>query len=146
MSMTKEVIKKFIEQDHKDDVILVTCDNEHKFFHNAYGNPPIIWDWANDRFLVLQTNQDIIDQNGHPFEITSVALEEIQFLTAYVDIATALKFINDNITNEEKKAEVKKLLQKVKPAMMAPTTLRKDLNGESYKKSLQELNPKVIKN
>ena len=139
MSMTKEVIRKFVEEDHKDEVILVTCDNEHKFFHNAHGNTPIIWDWDNDRFLVLQSNQEIIDQNGHPFEITSVALEEIQFLTAYVDVVKAIEFINKYITDEEQKKAALELVQKLKPAMMAPTTLRKDLNGESYEKSLQNI-------
>lgn len=137
MSMTKEVIRKFVEEDHKDEVILVTCDNEHKFFHNAYGNSPVIWDWDNDRFLVLQSNQEIVDQNGHPFEITSVALEEIQFLTAYVDVVKAIEFVNKNITDENKKKEVLELISKCKPAMMSQTTLRKDLNGKSYEESLK---------
>lgn len=133
MSMTKEVIKKFIEEDYKDHVVLVTCDNEHKFYHNAHGNPPIIWDWDNDRFLVLETNNDIIDQNQNPVTITSVALEEIQFLTASVDMITALDFINENITDEAKKEEIKKVLQKLKPSMMGPRTLRKTISDNEYK-------------
>lgn len=125
MSMTAAVIRKFVEEDHKNDVIEIVCDNEHHFFDHASGNPPIIWDWNNQTFTALETNQEIIDQNGHPMQITTVSLEEIQFLTAYIDINSAIEFINNNIADEEKKEEVKTILKKVKPAMMAPRTLRK---------------------
>lgn len=124
MSMTKEYIKKFVEEDYKDYCILVTCDNEHKFYHNAKDNPPIIWDWDNNTFTVLSTNQEIIDQNGHPMEVTTVSLEEIQFLTAYIDTVKALDFINTKITDETKKEEAKQMLQKIRPAKMGPNSLR----------------------
>ena len=133
MSMTKEQLKKFVEEDYKDHVILVTCDNEHKFWHNAAKNPPIIWDWDNDQFITLEPNNDIVDQNGNPMQITMVSLEEIQFITAYVDTVTALNFINENITDEEKNKEVKEILQRIKPSMMGPNTLRKNINDNEYK-------------
>ena len=124
MSMTKEYIKKFVEEDYKDCVILVTCDNEHKFYHNAANNPPIIWDWNNGTFKVLQSNQEITDQYGNPFQIVTVALEEIQFLEAYVSMETALDFINENVTDEEKKKECKeKFIQKLAGCTMAPNSL-----------------------
>ena len=131
--MTKEVIKKFVEEDHKDEVILITCDNEHKFWHNTKNNPPVIWDWDNDRFLALESNNQAIDQNKHPFTITSVALEEIQFLTASVDIVGVLDFIKEYITDEEQKEITMALVQKCKPAMMGPKTLRKTLADDEYK-------------
>ena len=131
MSMTKEAIRKFVEEDYKDFVIMITCDNEHKFYHNAHGNPPIIWDWDNNVFIALDVNDDeIIDQNKHPMQVTMVSLDEIQYLDAYIDKATAIDFINKNITDETKKEEVKALLKKVAPAMMAPRTLSGKNLGE----------------
>lgn len=133
MSMTTDVIKKFVEEEYKDFVIEVTCDNEHRFYHNAAGKPPIIWDWTNEVFMVLEPNHVVNDQNKHPMQITKVALEEIQFLTAYVDKVTVLKFINDNITDEDKKKETKEYLQKLAPAMMGPKTLRKNISDPEYR-------------
>ena len=133
MSMTKEVIKKFVEEDHKDHVIMVTCDNEHKFYHNAHGNVPIIWDWDNDVFIAMEPNDELTDQNKHPMQITKVALEEIQFLTAYVDRITALNFITENITDETKKKESLALLQKVAPGTMGPRTLRKTIDDKEFR-------------
>jgi hypothetical protein len=131
--MTKNVIKKFVEEDYKDCAILVTCDNEHKFWHNSKKNPPIIWDWDNDCFIALETNNEAIDQNKHPFTITTVALDEIQFLTASVDIATVLGFVKENITDEEQKEVTMELIKKCKPAMMGPRTLKKTLSDDEYK-------------
>ena len=133
MSMTKEAIKKFVEEDYKDFAIMVTCDNEHKFYHNVYGNPPIIWDWDNDVFITLSVSDEIIDQNKHPMQVTMVALEEIQFLDAYIDKPTVLKFITENITDENKKQETLKLLNKVAPGMMGPRTLRKFIDDPEYR-------------
>ena len=124
MSMTKEYIKKFVEEDYKDCLILIICDNEHKFYHNAKNNPPIIWDWDNDVFIALETNNDIIDQYGHSLQVTTVALEEIQFLTASVDIVKALEFVEKNITDEDKKKEVMEIIKKIGPSMMTPKSIR----------------------
>lgn len=123
MSMTKEAIKKFVEVDYKDYTILVTCDNEHHFYHNAAGNAPIIWDWNNNVFYALDTNDVVNDQNKHPMQVTMVSLDEIQFMDAFIDMNAALKFINEKITDEAKREEVKKVLKKVAPSMMAPRTL-----------------------
>lgn len=133
MSMTKDVIKKFVEEDHKDHVIMVTCDNEHKFYHNAHGNLPIIWDWDNDVFIVMEPTDEVVDQNKNPMQITKVALEEIQFLTAYVDRIDAINFIRQNITDEKKKEEALSLLQRVAPGMMGPRTLRKNIDDPEYR-------------
>lgn len=133
MSMTKEAIKKFVEEDYKDFVIMVTCDNQHIFYHNAYGNPPIVWDWDNDVLLVLDLNDEPVDQNKHPMQITMVALEEIQFLDAFIDKATAIKFINEKITDEDQKTVCKEYLQKAAPGMMGPRTLRKTLSDPEYR-------------
>ena len=124
MSMTKDVLRKFVEEDYKDCTILITCDNEHKFYHRAFGNPSVIWDWDNDVFIALETNEDATDQNGHPMQVTSVALEEIQFITAYIDTQTALNFINEKYTEEADKENAKQVLQKGKPEQMGPKTLR----------------------
>lgn len=132
MSMTKEYIKNFVEE-HKDDTILITCDNEHKFYYNAHGNTPVIWDWDNDAFIALETNQEIVDQNKHPMQVTIVALEEIQFLTAFIDINQTLEFIKEYVTDEKQKENVMKIVQKMKPAMMGPKTLRGYINSPEYK-------------
>lgn len=132
MSMTKEYIKKFVEE-HKEDTILITCDNEHKFYYNAHGNTPVIWDWDNDAFIALETNQEIVDQNKHPFHITIVSLEEIQFLTAFIDINKTLEFIKEHVTDEKQKEKVMQIVQKMKPAMMGPNTLSGYLNSPEYK-------------
>ena len=125
MSMTKEVIKKFVEEDYKDHTILVTCDNEHKFFHRSYGNPSIIWDWDNNTFTALEITEDIVDQSGNPMQVTTVSLDEIQFLTAYIDMPSALEFANTKYTDDKEKEKVKGILQKVKPAVMDPRSLKK---------------------
>ena len=124
MSMTKEAIKKFVEEDYKDFAILVTCDNEHHFYHNVAGNAPVIWDWDNNVFYALDTNDVVNDQNKHPMQVSMVSLDEIQFLDAFIDMNAALKFINEKITDEAKREEVKqKVLRKVAPSMMGPRTL-----------------------
>ena len=124
MSMTKEVIKKFVEQDYKDHTILVTCDNEHKFYHRSYGIPDIVWDWDNGVFIAIETNDDAVDQNKNPMQVTTVALDEIQFLTAYIDAATSIDYINKKYTTDESKEKAKEILRKVKPGAMGPRTLR----------------------
>ena len=123
MGMTTAVIKKFVEEDHKGQVIMVTCDNEHKFWHNASSNPSIIWNWDKEYFIALETNDEVVDQNKHPMQVTQVSFGEIQFLTAYIDKVSTLDFINKNITDEKEKEKVKNLLQKVSPSMMGPRTL-----------------------
>ena len=57
-------------------------------------------------------------------QVTSVALEEIQFITAYIDTQTALNFINEKYTEEADKENAKQVLQKIKPGQMGPKTLR----------------------
>ena len=133
MSMTKDVIRKFVEEDYKDFTILIICDNEHKFYHRSYGNPDIIWDWDNEVFIALETTEDAIDQNKHPMQVTTVSLEEIQFLTAFVDTVKTLDFINSKYKTDEQKEKAKLALQKTKPGMMGPRTLRKTLNSDEYK-------------
>lgn len=128
MGMSASVIKKFVEEDHKDEVIMVTCDNQHIFYHNAHMNLPIIWDWDNELLIAIEPNDEAIDQNKHPMQITQVSFDEIQYLTAYIDRNAAIKFINENITDEAKKEEAKVILQKVAPGVMGPKTLQgKDL-------------------
>lgn len=124
MGMSKDIIKKFVEEDFKDNTILVTCDNEHKFYHRSYGNPDIIWDWDNDRFMTLQSAEDVADQNKNSLEITSVSLDEIQFLTAYVDVPKALEFANKNYIGDSQE-KAKETIRIVKPGQMGPRTLRK---------------------
>ena len=124
MSMTKDVIRKFVEQDYKDCTILITCDNEHLFYHNTSSKPNIVWDWDNGVFLALEVNDQITDQSGHPMQVTSVALEEIQFLTAYIDPSKSLEFINNKFTNNDEKEKCKAILSKARPAMMGPRTLK----------------------
>ena len=128
-----DLIKKFVEEDYKDFAILVTCDNEHKFYHNVKGVPPIIWDWDNERFLVLETTEEIVDQNKHPMQITSVELAHIQFITAYIDKATTIDLVNKYITDENQKKETLSLLSKVAPAMMSPRTLKKNINDPEFR-------------
>ena len=129
MGMSTAVIKKFIEEDHKDHAIMVTCDNEHKFWHNTSSNPSLIWNWDKEYFIALESNSDeVVDQNKHPMQVTQVSFDEIQFLTAYIDKVSAIEFIKNNITDEDEKEKVKNLLYKVAPSMMGPRTLRD--NGE----------------
>ena len=137
--MTTDVIRKFVEEDYKDFVIQIRLDNEHRCFHNVPGNAPIIWDWENENFMVIEPNDEITDQSGHPMQIRLVDFGDIQELIAYVDTTTALKFINEKITDEDKKKEVKAILQKVRPALMTPRTLRKPQydNQLDIKKSIK---------
>ena len=121
--MTKEAIKKFVEEDYKDFVIRITCDNEHIYFYNASKNPSVVWDWDNNVIYALELNNEIMDQNKHPMKITQVSLDEIQFLTAFPDKTTILKFINEKFTDEDKKKEAKEILQRTAPAMMGPRSL-----------------------
>lgn len=125
MSMTRDHIRKFVEEDYKDCVVLITCDNEHKFYHKAHGNPSVVWDWDNEVFYALETNEDIADQNGHPMQVTTVALDEIQFLTAYIDTIQALDFINNKYTDDAEKENAKDVLMKIRPGQMGPKTLRR---------------------
>ena len=128
-----DLIRKFVEEDYKDCVILVTCDNEHKFWHNAHFQPDIVWDWDNERFMAFETNEEILDQNKHPIMITMVELAHIQFMTAYPNKAEVLKFINDNYTDEDSKAKALAVFQKAAPGMMGPRTLRKDLSDPEFR-------------
>ena len=123
-------LKKFVEEDYKDFAIMITCDNEHKYFYNTKGQPSVIFNWDEDTMTILETREEVNDQNGHPFEITVVALEEIQFITAYVDTATVIDFINNKYTNEDHKEVAKKILKRMKPCLMGPNTLR-DITRES---------------
>lgn len=129
MSMTVDAVKKFVEEDYKDYTILVTCDNEHHFWHRSYGNPSVVWDWDNGVFTALQSHEDVIDQNKYPMQITMVAIEEIQFLTAFVDSAAVLDYINNNYTDEKEKEKAKGILQIIKPGQMGPRTLRRTRLG-----------------
>ena len=130
MSMKKELIKKFVEVDYKDYVIMITGDNQHVFYTNTAKNPPIVWDWDNEVVYILDTNDEIVDQNKHPMQVTMLSLDEIQYLDAFIDMAAALKFINEKFKDEETKENIKKTLSKVAPSMMGPNTLRgKDLGN-----------------
>lgn len=122
--MTTDVIRKFVEEDYKNFVIQIRLDNEHHCYCNVPNAAPIIWDWENENFMVIEPNDEIIDQSGHPMQIRLVDFGDIQELTAYVDTTTALKFINEKITDEDKKKAAKAILQKVRPALMSPRTLR----------------------
>ena len=132
MSMTKEVIKKFVEEDFKDFAILVISDNEHRFYHRSKNNPDIVWDWNNDVFYALETTEEVIDQNKHPMQVTAVALEEIQFLTAFIETSKVLEFINEKYSDDSQKEKAKLVLQQVRPSMMGPKTLRKNINDKEY--------------
>lgn len=132
MSMTKDLLKKFVEEDFKDFAILVISDNEHRFYHRTQSSPDIIWDWANEVFYAFEANEEMTDQNKHPMQVTMVALEEIQFITAFVDAKKSIEFINDNYTDDDQKEKAKLVLQKVKPGFMGPTTLKKNLNDDEY--------------
>lgn len=132
MSMTKDLLQKFVEEDFKDFAILVISDNEHRFYHRSKNNPDIVWDWDNEVFYALETNEEVIDQNMHPMQVTMVALEEIQFITAFVDTKKSIEFINENYTNDAQKEKAKGVLYQVKPGIMGPRTLRKNLNDDEY--------------
>lgn len=134
MSMTKDQLKKFVEEDFKDFAILVISDNEHRFYHRTKNSPDLIWDWNNDVFYALESNEEMTDQNMHPMQVTMVALEEIQFITAFVDTKKSIEFINDKYTDAEQKEKAKGVLQTVKPGFMGPKTLRKNLNDDEYLK------------
>lgn len=120
----KALIKKFVEEDYKDHSIRVVTDNEHIYYHRAYGMPDIVWDWDNNRFLAMDINLDATDQNGNPIEITAVSLDEIQFITAFVNVQQAMNFINQYYKDDKAKEKAQKFLQKVKPGQMGPKTLR----------------------
>ena len=138
MSMTKDIIKKFVEEDYKDYTIKVTCDNEHIFYHRSYGNPDIIWDWDNNAFIVLESHEDVVDQFKHPMQITIVSLDEIQFLTAMVETSAVIEFIN-KYTEEESKEKAKLILQKIKPGMMGPRTLREGYPADTLKEKVNRV-------
>lgn len=127
-------IKKFVEEDYKDCVILVTCDNEHKFWHNAASQPDIIWDWDNERFFALEANEEIVDQNKHPMMVSMVELAHIQFMTAYPGKLDILKFIDEYYTDEESKNKALDLFKKSAPSMMGPRTLRGNINDPENRK------------
>lgn len=128
-----DIIKKFVEEDYKNCTILVTCDNEHKFWHRASSCPDLVWDWENERFMALEPTDEIVDQNQHPMMITTVELAHIQFLTAYVDRIDIINFINENYTDEEAQQKALKMLKKTATATMGPNTLRKNLSDPEYR-------------
>lgn len=128
-----DMIKKFVEEDYKDCAILVTCDNEHKFWHRASSYPDLVWDWDNERFMALEPNDETIDQNKHPLMVTMVELAHIQFMTAYPNKVDVLKFINDNYTDEEAKEKALMVFKKSAPGMMGPNTLRKNISDPEYR-------------
>lgn len=130
MSMTKETLKKFVEETYKDYTILVTTDNEHRYYHRSYALPDIVWDWDSNTFTALEVHDDETDQNKYPMEITTISLDEIQFITAFIDKPKALEFINENYTEDTSKEKAKSILQKVAPGLMGPRTLR-DLSRDS---------------
>lgn len=137
MSMTTEYIKKFVEEDYKDYVIKVTCDNEHVFYHNASGKPPIIWDWESETFKAMHCNQEFFDQHKNPLQITAVSLQEIQFLEAYITVEEALKFISENITDEEKIKETKEMVNKLAGCTILPQSSRDSYNYKTPVKHLK---------
>ena len=122
--MTTDVIRKFIEEDYKDFVILVRCDNEHLYYHNSPGNSPLIWDWDKEHFMFIEPNDNILAQSEFPMQIHLIDFGDIQELTAYVDKTTALNFINNNITDEDMQKKLKSQLQKLSASMMDTKTLR----------------------
>ena len=122
--MTADAIRKFVEEDYKDCMIQIRCDNQHLFYDHVANNAPIIWDWEKENFMVIEANDELVNQSGQPMQIRLVEFDQIQELIAYVDTTTALDFINKNITDETKKEELKSMLAKIKPAMMTPKSLR----------------------
>lgn len=124
MSLTTDQIKKFVETDWKDYTILVTCDNEHKFFHRSKGMSDIVWDWENECFTALETQEDVDTQMRQPMQVTTVSFGEIQFLTAYIDMPKALEFVKEKYTEEGPLNKAKSILQRIKPAMGTPESLR----------------------
>lgn len=120
----KARIKKFIEEDYKKNSIRVTTDNEHIYYHRAYGMPDLVWDWDNDCFYAMDINLDVVDQNGNPIELTMVSLDEIQFITAFVDVKQCMEFISEKYKDDKSKEKAKGILMKVKPGQMGPRTLR----------------------
>ena len=65
--------------------------------------------------------------------VTMVSLDEIQFLDAYIDKATAIKFISEKYTDDNEKQKALKLLNKIAPGMMGPNTLRKNIDDPEYR-------------
>ena len=122
--MTVDVIKNFVEK-YKDFTIQIRLDNEHLVYDNMGKNAPVIWDWDNENFMVIEPNDEAIDQGNYPMQIRLIDFGDIQELSVYVDRVTAMNFINEKITDEEKKTVAKELLQKVTPAMMTPSSLRR---------------------
>lgn len=124
MSVPVNILKQFVENDYKDNTILIITDNEHRYYHRANGNPSVIWDWNNNVFYALESNEEATDQSGHPMQLTVVSFDEIQFLTVYIDTKEALSFINTKYTDEKEKENAKEVLQKIRPSQMGPKTLR----------------------
>ena len=124
MAIATEYIKKLITEDYKDCCVLITCDNEHLFYHNSKNQPPLIWDWENELFIAFQTNREIDCQQPNPIEVTYVSFGEIQFIHAYLDTASALEFIKENITDEGYKEQYMDFIKRTKPAMMNDSSLR----------------------
>ena len=124
MSMTMETLKKFVEEDFKDYTILVTTDNEHRYYHRSDFLPDIVWNWNEETFTAFEMNDDETDQYKYPIEITTVALAEIQFITAIIDKPKAIEFITGNYTDDKSKEKAKTFLQKIAPGQMGPNTLR----------------------
>lgn len=122
--MTVDVIKNFVET-YKDFVIQIRLDNQILVYDNVPNYPPVIWNWDEENFMLIEPNDEMIDQSGHPMQIRLVDFGDIQELIAYVDTNTALNFINENITDEDKNKQMKELLSKVKGGLMTPRSLRK---------------------
>lgn len=122
--MTKDAIRNFVEK-YKDFIINIRLDNEWHYYDNTPNNAPIIWDWDNDVFMVIEVNDDLTDQYGRPMQISIIDFDQIQEMTTYVDRIEALDFIRKNIPDAEKAKPVLDQLSKAISSNMTPQSLRK---------------------
>ena len=109
MSLKTEVIKSFVE-DHPNDIIMIECDNQHIFYDNILDSPPLIWDWDNECFIAYRSNEWVQTQSKRPVQHTIVSLEEILFLSAFIDQKSYIERVNAEPSyDDEDKAKAKEV-------------------------------------
>ena len=105
--MTLAEIKKIREEAGDDKAMIITCDNEHIFYHNVIDSCPIIWDDELERFISFEKNiTSAHSQEKKPAKVVYTSYEHIQFievLTTVPEIFEILKNFKDKMTEEQYK-------------------------------------------
>lgn len=108
--MTKDSVIQMREA-FSTSVLKITCDNMIILYDNTGLYPNIVWNDDNEILMALRANTET-NQDSRPFEVFCTTYEHIQYIEALVNPATAVEWVNENITDGDQKKLANDLIKK----------------------------------